>query len=268
MKQRKKKNNGPLRGKAVLVTRPGSQSGSMKKMLEKMGARVFNLPVIQIVEPEDWGPFDEALKQIKRYHWMILTSVNGVRGVLQRLHALGRDLHYLDHVRIAAIGEATAFALTESGRRPDLVPGQFTSEGLLEAFREKDWVRGRNFLLPRADIAPGYLAEELERHGGCVTQVTAYRTVFPKPTRTSLNKLETLLKERKIDYITLTSASTVSGFFDLLPGRFKKKVPSRFVTIGPVTSEALRRYGHEPYREAKTHTVNGLIKALTASPTA
>ncbi|HZU59834.1 MAG TPA: uroporphyrinogen-III synthase, partial [Solirubrobacteraceae bacterium] len=69
------------------------------------------------------------------------------------------------------------------------------------------------------------------------------------------------------DYVTFTSSSTVRFLIEslrdpsLVAGR-------RLVSIGPVTSQALREHGLEPHVEASRHDIDGLIEALLADAAA
>ena len=67
------------------------------------------------------------------------------------------------------------------------------------------------------------------------------------------------------DYVTFTSASAVRFFVEAAgrPGD-----GSRLVSIGPITSEALREHGLEPDVEATEHTPDGLVAALLADAAA
>ncbi len=57
--------------------------------LAEAGAEPVELPLIQVLPPEDPGALDDALE--RRHDWVVFTSVNGVRAVWQRLQAIGAD---------------------------------------------------------------------------------------------------------------------------------------------------------------------------------
>ncbi|HXV28601.1 MAG TPA: uroporphyrinogen-III C-methyltransferase [bacterium] len=250
----------PLLGKSILVTRARAQASELRKMLEEKGAAVLEFPTIKILPPKNWGPLDKALKEIKKFDWIIFTSVNGVDSVFGRLDRLGRDVRLFSNVKIAAIGDATAGLLREKGLQPDLIPKAFTSEALFQALKRRDEINGRHFLLPRTDIAPDYLRTRLEKSGAKVTEVIAYRTVPVSENKTKLNRL---FGQNKIDHVLFTSSSTVRNFFRAFSKREKSKIKARFVSIGPVTSRTIREYGSRPFREAKEHTIPGLVEVLT-----
>jgi uroporphyrinogen III methyltransferase/synthase len=201
---------------------------------------------------------DRVIRGLSGFHWMIFTSVNGVHFFFKRLFELGQDCRALAHLKIAAIGDVTAKALEERGISPDLKPGRFTTEALVKTLQARGQIRGNHFLLVRTDIAPDFLAREIEKHGGKATEITAYRTK-PAPNRMRLARL---LESTPVDYVAFTSASTVTHFFDAIPAKKRSRIRSRFVTIGPVTTQTLKEFGYKPYREARVHTIPGLVEVL------
>ena len=64
-----------------------------------------------------------------------------------------------------------------------------------------------------------------------------------------------------IDIVTFTSASTVDNFFDLLP-QTEVIEHALLASIGPTTSEAIRRHGRTPEIESEAATVPALVAAI------
>lgn len=246
----------PLAGKTILVTRARAQASELVRRLSEKGARVLEFPTIEILPPSRPEEIDREAARLSHYDWVVFTSRNGVRFFFERLKALGKDARIFSGVRLAAIGEKTAQALQAEGLSADLVPGEFTSRALFEHLKKRGEIRGRKFLLARADIAPPDFRQALGKEGATVTEIETYRT------RPAAGVPPKLFMHQKIDYVTFTSSSTVKNFFEALPGNIGKKIGARFVTIGPVTSRTLREYGFKPYREAKVHTVEGLVEVL------
>ncbi len=250
----------PLLGKTVVVTRARAQASELVKRLNEEGAEVFEFPVIQILPPRDPKAIDREIGRISTYDWAVFTSANGVDSFFERLEKLEKDARIFSGIKIAAIGEATAEALREQGLRTDLVPKEFTSQALFRSFKEKGEVRGKKFLLARADIAPPNLKESLEREGAEVVEIEAYRT---RKDRGDRKTLLALLKQRRVNYVTFTSSSTVRNFFEAIPAKARESLRKvDLISIGPVTSETVREYGFQPAREAKIHTIEGLAKAV------
>ncbi len=247
---------GLLAGKTVLITRPRAQSAALSQPLRALGARVIEFPVIQILPPKNWRALDCALQKLDRFDWVIFTSPNGVRFVLDRASS-----ENFSGVKIAAIGEATARELRSRKLRVHLCPGQFTSRALLEALKKKKEIRGRRFFLPRTDIAPEELRRNLIRSGASVTQVTAYRTL-PLRKSSEIRKIERLLALKKVDYVVFASASAVRCFFQALAKSRDKMGGVKWISIGPVTTGALREQRQKVFGEAKPHTIQGIVRGI------
>ncbi len=247
----------PLFGKRILVTRTREQASKLVELLEEAGAECLEIPTIKIVPPESFEPLDEALKQIETFDWIIFTSQNAVKYFKQRLYHLGKDARSLYRSRLAVIGTATAESLAAMGLKADLIPEEFRAEGLIEAFRKID-LKGQRILLPRAQEAREILPEKLQEMGAEVKVVSAYQTVLPEESR---QKLLSALKEG-IDIITFTSSSTAKNLFQLLEGQEELLQGVTLASIGPITSETLRKLGFPPQIEAQEYTISGLVSAI------
>jgi uroporphyrinogen-III synthase len=80
----------PLSGVRVLVGRARHQAGALSTELRNQGAEVLEIPFIQIRKPRSFRPLDTALKNLASYDWLILTSVNGVEAMWNRLQKLSK----------------------------------------------------------------------------------------------------------------------------------------------------------------------------------
>jgi uroporphyrinogen-III synthase len=246
-----------LVGKSVLVTRPKAQAEGLVTELEALGATVYAMPVIQIAPLESTGRLDEALTHLDRYDWIVLTSVNGVKAVAERLEALSIPSAKLGEKRLATIGPATAAELEKIARKPDLMPDEYVSEAIAAMFSSAgDSPAGKRFLLARADIARKDLANLLREQGAIVDEVAAYRIIRGEGTAE--------LPKEAPDYITLTSSSAARGTYEILKenGHADWMERSAIVCIGPITSGTVHELGFEVAAEAKEYTVPGLVKVL------
>ncbi len=249
----------PLFGKRIVVTRTREQARSLGDALSDLGAEVVEIPTIEIRPPASWAPLDRAIKRLEEFHFLLVTSVHGVRNFLARLKACGRDVRDLKGLTIGAIGPATAAEFAKTGVRVDFVPSRYQTEGLLETLADFD-PRGKAFLVPRAKVARDLVPRKLAERGARVEVVEAYETVAPdyQP-----GELERLLTPRP-DLITFTSSSTASNFAKLLGNRGLSEALTgvAVASIGPVTSDTLRGLGLEVSIEAKQSTIAELVEAI------
>ena len=101
----------PLKGQRVLIGRAKHQASALSEQVKALGAQVLEIPFIEIRKPRSYRPLDEALTNIQNYDWLILTSVNGVEAVWERIKKLRLPTTRLKHLKIAAIGPATKKAI-------------------------------------------------------------------------------------------------------------------------------------------------------------
>jgi len=230
---------GPLAGQAVAVTRARAQASPLAARLRELGARVIEAPVIRI------EALDAELPDLAGFDLLAVTSPNGA----ERLLELCRDARDLAGPAIVAIGPGTAAVLRAGGVEPDVVPERAVAESLVEALAQRPV---RRALIARAETARDVLVDALRERGAEVEILALYRTVA--------DALDDRAREAALaaDYLTFTSASSVRFFLQSAGSA----AGPRIVSIGPITSAALREQGLEPHVEASEHTPDGLIAAL------
>ncbi len=250
----------PLAGTRILVGRARHQASSLSAGLRSLGASVVEIPFIEIRKPRSFQPLDEALKNLKNYDWLILTSVNGVEAMWERRKKIRLTRRHFEHLQIAAIGPATKRALVKNGLTVKMVPEEYVAESVVRGLRDR--VSGKRVLLVRAKVARDVIPEELRSAGAVVDVVEAYETVLPKKSR---ERLLALMKDstRRPHLVTFTSSSTARNFAELLgTARTRLLKDVEFASIGPVTSVTLRELHLPVAIEAREFTMGGLIRAI------
>jgi len=244
----------PLFGQCVLVTRPVEQAGTLVEQLEDLGADVLLQPAIQISDPPDWRPVDQALQRLTSYDWLVFSSSNGVQYLLRRLLAGGADLRRLASVRLAAIGSGTADALAAFHLNADLIPDEYRAESLAAALAQD--AGGKRFLLARASRGREVLAEQLRAAGAVVDQVVVYSSTDVAVADEGVSRR---MAEGGIQWVTVTSSAIARSLVALFGEQLRT---ARLASISPITSATLRELGYEPAVEAREYTIPGVIEAL------
>ncbi|MEW6593917.1 MAG: uroporphyrinogen-III C-methyltransferase [Thermodesulfobacteriota bacterium] len=254
----------PLFGKRILVTRTREQASELVHRLEDLGANCLEGSTIALVEPDSWAPLDQELRRVSEYDWLLFTSINAIKFFFQRLAELGMDARDLKGPRIAVVGTTTAEMLQAQGLRADLVPGEFTGEGLAAALLAEG-MAGKKVLLPRAAKAREILPETLTEAGATVTTVPVYRNVQPA----DYAEVRQALEEKTIDCITFTSSSTVTNFLEMLrcadaaeQQRLLDGVT--IAVIGPITARTAQQHGLTIHIQPETFTIPALVDAIVA----
>lgn len=250
----------PLFGCRVLVTRSREQASVLSSAIEELGGEPMEFPTISVDEPPDYGPLDEALRRVEEYHWLIFTSVNGVKFFFRRMTVLGRDIRDLKGVHLCAIGPKTREELESRGLKVDFVPGEYRAEEIIEGLKGKI-KSGDRVLLPRADIARKVLPAALAGLGAEVEEVVAYRTVEGGGDSEMVRRL---LRDGGIHIITFTSSSTVRNFVRLLNEPDLKELLKGVTVacIGPITADTARELNIKVHIEASRYTIDGLVQSI------
>jgi len=255
------KNGGPLQGRTIVVTRAAEQAGRFVALLEDAGASVLEAPTIAIEPPTSWDPLDRALDELATFTWVMFTSVNGVAMVDRRLRERGLEWSGIAGKRVAVIGPATADALGDHDVRPEIVPGEYRAEALVEHLRGV-LQRGERVLLPRAAQTRDVLVKELARMGADVCEVPAYVT---KRVDASARRLREALTAGGVDAVTFTSSSTARNFAELFTEDERQSWFADVVvaSIGPITAATAAEYGLTTNVMPVEYTIPALARALS-----
>jgi uroporphyrinogen III methyltransferase/synthase len=248
-----------LGGKRILITRPRRQADEFAEALRAAGGLPVLFPVIDIGPTEDLTALDRALGKLNCYDWLVLTSVNGVQAVWERLETSGIQ-NLPSGLKVAAIGPKTAASLIARGVRVDFQPQEYIAEAILPGLGD---LRGRWVLLPRADLARPALAIAINSTGGVAHEIAAYRTIPAKPDPEGWQALA-----EGVDVLTFTSSSTVTNFVALVQrsGLDPLHLPGAplVACIGPITAATAQAAGFHVSVVAATYTTQGLLEAIRA----
>ena len=247
-----------LFGVRVLVTRPRSQSSTLRDLLENEGAEAVLAPSIAFADPVDWSAVDHAIDQLGRFRWIAFTSQNGVAFFLRRLWERGKDNRELSQAQIAAVGPSTAATLETRGIRADLVTDSTAHD--LGAHLASQLNPGDIVLHPRGDRSDDGLADGIGSDAR-TDPVTTYRTVPPS----TLSRIIEDGFRSGIDAGFFASPSAVANIIEAANGHLEQLSRATIVSIGPVTSAAIREAGLNVAAEAEKPTDRGMVDALLST---
>lgn len=215
----------PLAGKRIVITRPKERSQKLAEHLRDAGAEVLEFPTIELKpvwkksEKADAGTADkeklyELVRNLESYHWLVLTSPAGAQYFFELLNWMQKDFRSLSHLRFAVIGGGTASVCREHGIYPDYIPERFYAADLGKGLAKQVKQNERVCIL-RARHGSPELTQAFEAAGISYMDVTLYDTITPEESPLA-ERIRELLKEGAIDAVTFTSGSTVQGFLDIL----------------------------------------------------
>lgn len=246
----------PLQNARVLVTRPREVLDEFCFYLEMMGADVLVQPTIEIAPVEDFTQVDNALARLDDFDWLVFSSGNGVRHLLDRLLESGRDLRALAPVQLAVVGPGTAKALEKYHLKADLQPDKYRGEALAEALVA---AKGERYLLARASRGRDVMAKRLTEAGSHVEEVVVYQS---RDVEQPHEEVTRRLGDGEIDWVTVTSSAIARSLVAMFGDKLRQ---TKLASISPITSETLRELGLEPTVEAAEHSMQGLGEAIAKS---
>ncbi len=257
----------PLAGKTILITRSAEQSSHFADLLTTEGANVLEMPALVIQPPSSWQALDQAIADLSRFQWLILTSANGVEYFFQRLQTLGKDSRALARIKIAVVGKKTATTLKQYGLHADFIPPNYVADSLIDTFPEP--LAHQTILFPRVETGGrDVLVKQLTEKGGNIIEVPAYQSGCPDSIPSDVWQA---LINQTIDVITFASSKTVQNFYTLIQRQLKTDSPEPLLnllnpvclaSIGPQTTQTCQQLFGRVTVEAEEYTLEGLTEAI------
>jgi uroporphyrinogen-III synthase len=203
----------PLQGASILVTRPAPQAASLSAHIQRLGGEALLFPAIAI-EPI-------AISVAESYDLVIFLSANAVA------HGAGL-INRSESTRIAAIGKATAAALSAAAIEVDFVPADDASSEALIAHPQLTPGTGTRVLIVRGVGGRTLLQDSFAALGSHVDVLEVYRRTLPAVEPANLAALQVRWAAGDIDIVTATSVETLTNLQTLLGDmtqRFLRNTP-------------------------------------------
>ena len=201
-----------LDGLGIVITRPREPAGILARALEARGARTFVFPALEIEDIGATAELEATLAALPQAALAIFVSAHAVE---KGLAAVRARASWPAHVEVAAVGEATAEALRNSGFARVISPaGRHDSEGLLEVPRLQA-VRGENIIVFRGEGGREHLKQVLESRGAKVAYAQCYRRVRPESDTAALLGA---WDRGEVQAVSALSAGTLENFVGMLGG--------------------------------------------------
>lgn len=246
----------------VAITRPFNRIDEAVSIVESHGAEAFIAPTLELKLTNT-----ESLKSLVELtndlDWLIFTSPTSIEAIFKFYPDFREKIN--ESCEIAAIGHKTKEVANEYGIAIDLVPEDYTAEGLLEAFKNIN-IKNSLIGIPRTLAARDTLPEGLEKMGADVILAESYESIIPLDT-VRIEVLIGKILDSEIDAITFTSPLTAKNLFKVatdeqIPELVKKLSTSTLsVSIGPITHKTLKELGVETIYPKK-YTVKDMMEVL------
>ncbi len=265
-----------LKNKIIVITKNDRHVELFEEKVIKNGGILLKLPTTTVVTRSDIDicKFITKLISQNNYQYCIFLSPKAVDilfGFARKLDKYKALVEYLNYIHIISVGPKTFTTLVDYGIHVDLVPNNFSSEGIFELFSEiAEKKSGKsdkgNIIIPRSERGDDYLKKSISKIGFHIDEFFLYTVVTTSVNQTWFEYLKHL-ENGVIDSIIFTSPSSVQSFFELsekLNIDFKLHVNTikNIISIGPLTSKTLKKYGILCTLEPKQHSLEGIFSLL------
>lgn len=242
----------------VAITRPKDRAKKACEIVEELGGVPVLAPTLDL-EPVNTESLKNLVERKDDLDWIIFTSPT----TIVSLNKFYPDFIKTLSCKLAVIGNKTGKLAEKNGMTVDLMPEDFTAEGLIEEFKKRG-ITDKVIGIPRTASARPVLPEELEKLGNEIILAEAYKSLFPMD-EDAVKDLISKIENRKIDAITFTSPLTVENFFEIVEDKQKiaKLLSENLLTvcIGPITAKVLEKYDID-HIYPDTYTVPDMMELL------
>lgn len=251
----------PLSGRRIAVTRAREQASELAGKLKNLGAEVVELPLIHVSKKVDLGTLADVLAELGSYDWIVFTSANGVRYFFEEFYRAYDDVRALGMLRFASVGEATARAIVEQHIRVECQPKVATADALADELIATGTLDNAKVLVITGSLNRDTLWKKLEDARAIVDRLQVYQT---EKTDLAAEPAAVDFRARGAEAILFASSSAVQSFVDQAGALKLAKEAQRPLagSIGPQTSETMKKVGMPIDFEAKTPSLDALVEAL------
>jgi uroporphyrinogen III methyltransferase/synthase len=244
----------PLFAQRVLVTRSADQATPLCRQLEEAGAEVLLQPAIKIEAVKPSRPAADCLSRLHEFGWLTFSSANGVDYFFDLLNKLGQDARALGPCRVAAVGPSTRQALRQRNIVVDLMPPTFDAEHLARLLIPQ--LNNSACLVIRGTRSRGVLEQAFTTSGVDWQSLVVYASTDILTPRA---EVAVAMQAGQIGWTLVTSPAIARA----VVAQFGSHLPqTKFVSISPITSQALREAGCEVAIESTQATTSAMVAAL------
>ena len=255
-----------LGNKTLAITRKSIDAKEFLDLVTSAGGRAIALPTIEIVPSQ--GSIKNALSTIlvNDYDICIFMSPKAVEVICEyatECDKIENMVSVLNSKIVVAQGPVTKKTLERYGILVRLVPGEFSSEGVVSLFQGLDIAERKKVIIPRSSMANDFITRSLTDLGLDVLELSLYSTKTASPDK-KWKEFMFLLKKKRIDAIIFTSASSVNSFFEILHSFYSNydqflQPGMIIISIGPLTTKELAAKNISCL-ESSEHTIRGTFE--------
>lgn len=240
----------------VLLTRAVEQNNDLQEALQEKGYRVVPFSLIETQPCVLNEAACAAIEQLQQgqFSWLVFSSANGVRYFAKHAEHVGARSA---HTAVAVQGEKTAETFEALFKRPvDFIPSLAVSDVFAKEFVTRLSAKD-SVLLVSARKTRGVLQKEIGASSAACTCIAVYETRACQYSPLACQ----VFTENTTSVVPVFSPSAFNAFRQLPveDGLLRACV---LVSVGPITSAAIRAAGFRVGVEARQQSVAGVVAAI------
>ena len=178
--------------KRIAITRPKERSKAAKEFIENYGGEAVIVPTLEL-KLENTDSLKELMSRFGELDWLIFTSVSSIDSIFKFYPDFVQSLN--QDCKIATIGTKTAEVAMNKGLHIDIIPKDYTAEGLIEEFKRID-LNNKIVGVPRTFSARTILPNSLKDMGAEVILAESYKSVIPEDKEEIENLIQEIINEK------------------------------------------------------------------------
>src|SRR5688572_18649966 len=254
---------------AILESRLGRQ---FAELVAKRGGKPLHAPALAEVPDVDRNTIAALIPQLEQHpaQAAIFQTGVGTRALFDTTDAFGltqRFLAVLAKTIVAVRGPKPTGALRSRGVRIDLSAADpYTTTEVLATLAQTD-LAGATVVVQRYGVTNQELEDALKGRGARVTEIPTYRWSLPEDTGPLVGLMDAL-ERRDVHAVAVTTAAQIHNLFELAGKTGRADALRRglnatlIASVGPVSSDALRKFGVKIGLEASPPKLGPLMAAL------
>jgi uroporphyrinogen-III synthase len=241
-----------LHGSKILITREAKQAKQFAEKVLALGGIPVEVPLLRI-SCKDARENEQIFSNLGIYKWIFFTSANGVSCFFDLIKKY--NVENLKQYKFATVGHKTEMMLKKYGYHASFIPSTYNAEIMAEEFLESFSEEGPA-LLVRGNRSRDVLPVEFSKQHLAFDTMEVYETNVNDD---AADKLNQVLYEDEIDFITFTSPSTVEAFVEMAEVKHEMNV----VCIGTTTEQRAEEFGFSPINTPEEFTTEAMLLSIS-----
>ncbi len=241
----------PLSGVRIIIFASELISSELNETLSASGSDCKTYELYNLI-PKDIHETSKYLFSLSEYDYIVITSRNAFAILIEQMKILKIDIRKLPNIIVT--GKKTEEEFKAIGIYPDIVPQNYSTDGIIESLSQKV-ISDKRFLFPKSSLSRGGISKYIAEQGGIIDEFILYNNVPKEISKETILEIQSF----KAEYIIFTSSSSVDYFFQNIN---PQKSTFKSVSMGLQTTKSLKEKGIEDIIQPEIFTSEGIHEAI------